>query len=113
MQLAQQFSFTRKAGSSTRLPMITTTLGRGSCYFYPGGQSVHRVIKGYHVVVTTIPAVGGGLPPSYQLCAPDADGLSIFIAINATHPVQAPATIFRNLKLLGTNPANWSTQPIG
>ncbi len=111
-ELAYQYFFAATGSNPADLPFMTVSPGRGSCYFYPAGQSVHRVISGYHVVVNTIPAARGN-PTTYQLCAPDADGLFVFISVDGAQPVIYPVTLFRHMKLFGTNPAAWSTQPTG
>jgi hypothetical protein len=108
--LAQQYTFSAQRSNPGDLPLMTTSLGGGSCYFYPDGQSVRRTINGYHVVVTTI-AAAAGRPANYQLCAADADGLHVFISADGGHPVITPVTLFRHMKLLGTDPANWTTDP--
>jgi hypothetical protein len=73
---------------------------------------VHRVINGHRVVVNRIPAADGR-PTTYQVCAPDVSGLSLFISVDGGHPVITPVTLFRHLRALGTNPANWSVAPTG
>lgn len=107
---AYQYLFVAAGSNPLDLPFVTVSLGKGSCYFYPGGQSVHRVIDGYHVVVNSIPAARGN-PTSYQVCAPDADGLFVFISVNGGRPVIGPVALFRHLRLLGTDPARWVTRP--
>jgi hypothetical protein len=96
----------------TDLPSITTDLRPGSCYFYPGGQSVHRVINGYRAVVNTIPAQRGG-SLTRQVCVPNANGLLIFVSVIGPHPAIDPVTLFQHMKVLGTNPADWTMLPIG
>jgi hypothetical protein len=121
--LAEAFSVTSGdavlpagAGSdAANLPFVS--LGAPSangCPFYPGGQSVRRVINGYRVVVNEIPGTTGpqSSVPSYQVCAKNADGFQVFIGTNGWHPVVAPVTLFEHMRLLGTNPANWTTRPL-
>jgi hypothetical protein len=78
-----------------------------------------EIINGYRVVVTHRDggtAIGGGtaLPPSQGLCAANADGLALNIGQQGAHPPISVASLFRDhLRLLGTNPANWTTKPIG
>jgi len=108
--LAYEYSFAAHGSNSADLPFVTVSLGRGSCYFYPDGQSVHSAINGYDLVVNTILAARGN-PTVFQVCVPDADGLFIFISVDGGKPVIQPLTLFSHMKLLGTNPANWVTQP--
>jgi hypothetical protein len=85
---------------------------RSSCYFYPDGQSVREVIGGYRVIVNHIAAARGN-PPLQQLCAAHADGLRVFISESGRHPAIGVVSLFtRHLRLLGAQPANWSTIPI-
>ncbi len=76
--------------------------------FFP--SSTHpqpEVINGYQVVLGTQKTW-----PNYQLCANDAAGTFVWIAIGA-HPTLSPASIFaHHLRLLGSNPAKWTTKPI-
>ena len=101
----------------TNLPSFTidpTTSHSNFC-----GQPPSEIINGYRVVVTHQDggtAVGGGtaLPPSQGLCAAIADGLSLSIGQQGAHPPISVASLFRgHLRLLGANPANWTTKPIG
>jgi hypothetical protein len=66
-----------------------------------------EVINGYQVVLGT-----EKMWPNNELCADDAAGTFVWIAIGA-HPVLSPASIFaHHLRLLGSNPAKWTTKPI-
>jgi hypothetical protein len=70
-----------------------------------------EIINSYRVVVTN--PVSGTLPSEW-LCAAHADGLALQIALRGTHPPISVASLFGDhLRLLGTNPANWTTKPIG
>jgi hypothetical protein len=70
-----------------------------------------EIINGYRVVVTN--QVARNLP-SESLCAANADGLALSINQQGAHPPISVASLFRDhLRLLGTNPANWTTKPIG
>ena len=70
-----------------------------------------EIINGYRVVVTN--PVSGTLP-NESLCAANADGLALQIALQGAHPPISVASLFGDhLRLLGTNPANWTTKPIG
>jgi len=77
------------------------------CYAAPH-RSVRETINGYQVVVTHQPF--GRL----DLCASDADGLSLYIMEAGAHPAISTAGIFgQHMRLLGRHPANWTTKPIG
>ncbi len=70
-----------------------------------------EIINGYRVVVTN--QVVGTLP-SETLCAANADGLALSINLQGAHPPISVASLFGDhLRLLGSNPANWTTKPIG
>jgi hypothetical protein len=47
------------------------------------------------------------------VCAAHADGLSVDIEEFGPHPSIGVASLFRHLRLLGANPANWTSNPIG
>jgi hypothetical protein len=129
MQLAYQYYVTTSTAASlgvrpgwqfsANLPFLDIFKSESwACYFYPGGSrgsSVRQVINGYHVILTHFPALKGaysGLPWE-QLCAPDADGLTVMISSWGTHPEVPLTTLFRNMKLLGLDrPSNWTTQPL-
>jgi hypothetical protein len=73
-----------------------------------GAQSKPEVINGYQVVLIT----DNKFWPNHQLCADNAAGTFVWIAIGA-HPTLSPASIFtHHLRLLGSNPAKWTTKPI-
>jgi len=74
--------------------------------------TANRTVGGYRVNVSTYPAARGN-PPSQQLCAADADGLYVDIAINGW-VVPNPVDVFaHDTRLLGPDPANWTTRPLG
>jgi hypothetical protein len=67
------------------------------------GQPPNRIINGYHVLL------GNG-----YLCAAHADGLEFSLGQQGAHPPISLASLFgHHLRLLGTNPANWTRKPIG
>ncbi len=75
----------------------------GLIYAHPQPE----VINGYQVVLGAEKTW-----PNYELCADDAAGTFVWIAIGA-HPTLSPASIFaRHLRLLGSNPAKWTTEPV-
>ena len=75
------------------------------------GESSREVINGVRVVVSH--SAAGGLPRQ-DLCAADADGLTLFVSEQGSHPAIGVVSLFRNnLRLLGGNPANWARNPFG
>lgn len=73
-----------------------------------GAHSKPEVINGYQVVLITDKKFW----PNHELCADDAAGTFVWIAIGAD-PTLSPASIFaHHLRLLGSNPAKWTTKPI-
>ncbi|MGN6173141.1 MAG: hypothetical protein ACTHPS_09335 [Streptosporangiaceae bacterium] len=63
------------------------------------------------MVVTHL--VRGGLPRQ-SLCDAHADGLALYISEFGAHPPISLASLFRDhLRLLGANPAKWTSKPIG
>lgn len=102
-------------GPGADSPMLTTdpaTPG-SSCYYYPGGQSTRQTINGYRVTVNHLPASNGNAPVQ-QVCAPNADGLMVFVSTYGRHASPNAISIFRrHMRLLGTNPAGWTSKPLG
>jgi hypothetical protein len=86
------------------------------CYAYPNRKnsserSTSETINGYRVVVTH--QVRGTLPRQ-DLCAGNANGLALYISEFGVHPPISLASLFKDhLRLLGANPANWTSKPIG
>jgi hypothetical protein len=109
---ASQYSLTGP-GVSVPAPFFTTDPASSSCYYYPGGQSTRQTINGYRVIVNHLPAPKGSVP-TQQVCAADADGLFVFVSTYGRHASPNAISIFRrHMRLLGTNPAGWTTQPLG
>lgn len=102
-------------GPGADSPMLTTdpaTPG-SSCYYYPGGQSTRQTINGYRVIVNHLPASNGNAPVQ-QVCAPNAAGLMVFVSTYGRHASPNAISIFRrHMRLLGTNPAGWTSEPLG
>jgi len=70
------------------------------------GEPGSKIINGYPVVVTNV--------TKEQLCAPRARGLTVVISEFGAQPAISVNSLFRHhLRLLGTNPANWTSKPIG
>jgi hypothetical protein len=67
------------------------------------------VINGYQVFLNSPPVAG-----RQTLFAPDADGLYLSEqAIGPDAPLSPSAALAHHLQLLGPNPANWTTEPVG
>ena len=96
----------------TNLPYFSidpATPHKGYCYRAPGSTS--ETINGYRVVLTH---QDRGSLLRQDLCAAHAGGLALYISQFGAHPPIDLASLFGNhLRLLGTNPANWTTNPIG
>lgn len=94
---------------------IGPATSRSSCYVYSARKnfsekSVVKIIHGYRVVETKLDR--GGV--RQDLCSAHADGLSIYISQFGAHPPMTPDNLFRDhLRLLGPDPAKWTTKPIG
>jgi hypothetical protein len=111
---ASQYSLTGP-GVSVPAPFFTTdpATASSSCYYYPDGQSAHETINGYRVTVNHLPASDGNAPVQ-QVCTPNADGLFVFVSTYGSHSSPNAISIFRrHMRLLGTNPADWTTEPLG
>jgi hypothetical protein len=103
----------------TNLPYFSSidpaALRKGYCYRAPNRKnsserSTSKTINGYRVVLTH--RVLGTLPRQ-DLCSAHADGLSLYISEFGAHPPISLASLFRDhLRLLGANPANWTSKPI-
>jgi len=84
---------------------------KSSCFRYPN-QSIVETINGHRVVLTH--RFAGTALSRHDLCAAHADGLTLFISQFGAHPPISLASLFRDhLRLLGANPANWTSRPIG
>jgi hypothetical protein len=76
----------------------------------PSTQNTSEIINGYRVVVKHSST---GDHPRQEVCAAHADGLWVDILEFGRHPLMGVTSLFRHLRLLGTNPANWTKNPIG
>jgi hypothetical protein len=77
--------------------------GNPPCY---RGEPGSKIINGYQVVVTNM--------TKEQLCAPRARGLIVVISEFGARPAISVNSLFgHHLRLLGPNPANWTSKPIG
>jgi|HubBroStandDraft_5_1064220.scaffolds.fasta_scaffold10320_2 hypothetical protein len=104
------------AVSGAHTPWITSGLAGGSCAkaLSLGPGEVPRlhpaVINGYQVETTR--QVVAGHQTVWYLCAPDADGLYVILGANSP-AVNLTGIFAHHLRLLGPDPANWTTRPIG
>ena len=98
-------------GVWTNAPYIELHPHYGTCTPHdPASQNTSEIINGYRVVVKRMP-IGG--VPQQELCAAHADGFWISIIEFGAHPSIEAASLFRHhVRLLGTNPANWTRHPL-
>jgi len=89
---------------------IFTAGPASSCY--SDGQSKRQTINGYQVIVRRIPSPNG-TPPDLLVCASDADGLSVTVSTGIHASPDAVSIFRRDIRILGRNPADWTTQPLG
>jgi hypothetical protein len=75
------------------------------------GQSQQTTLDKYPVTILQTPA--GHEQAEQSLCAADADGLAVSIVISGNHPPISVSQLFARIRLLGPNPAHWTTGPIG
>jgi len=109
---ASQYALTGAGAPSPSFSTDPATAG-SSCYQYPDGQSARQTINGYQVTVNNLPS-SNGRPAVQQVCAPSADGLAVFVSTYGSHASPGAVSIFSgHMRLLGTNPANWTTKPLG
>ena len=85
---------------------------KGTCSPHdPSSQNTSEIINGYRVVLKRTHI--GGLP-GQELCGAHVGGLWFDIQVFGGHPSIDAASLFRDhVRLLGTNPANWTSNPIG
>lgn len=90
----------------TDLPWFST-IERAPAHGNFCGQARTETINGYQVVVTQ-------RGDTQFLCAANADGLALNLGERGAHPPISLARLMGDhLRLLGANPANWTTKPIG
>ena len=76
----------------------------------PASNNTSEIINGYRVVVKHM-AIGG--VPEQELCAAHADGFWFSIIESGPHPPIDVASLFKHhMRLLGTNPAKWTSHPL-
>jgi hypothetical protein len=81
------------------------------CVFSPGGQSQRRTINGIAVIVTLTPG-HGHVPAAYNVCAAHARGLFVSLSTYGSKRPRAVSIFTHNLRILGSDPARWTTQPL-
>lgn len=79
-------------------------------YYSTPGYSTQKIIAGHQVTVTRIPA--SHEHAEQQICAADADGLLVTVLIAGNHPAIDVTDVFAHLRLLGPDPAHWTTQAV-
>ena len=88
--------------------IITTPHTAGeSCGIPKSWPEEHLKIHGYKFTLVTEKGTQWHL-----LCGPDEDGLFVKIYVNGSNPPVTPAGFMERLQLLGTNPADWVTNPL-
>jgi hypothetical protein len=80
-----------------------------SCPITPG-QSQQTTVGNYPVTILQIPA--GQEPAEQSLCAADADGLAVSIVTSGNQPPISVSQLFTQIRVLGPDPARWTTSPI-
>jgi hypothetical protein len=99
-------------GAVARSAIITTGPSSGPDSCYTDRQSTRQTINGYQVIVRQLAAPG--TPADQLVCAPDIDGLTVMVSTSGSHASPDAVSIFRrHLRILGTNPADWTTEPLG
>lgn len=78
----------------------------GLCNLQPASAVQRQIINGFRVTTTLTDQAS-------QACAPRARGMSVYISTGAKMAPDAIAIFAHHLRLLGPNPAGWTTQPLG
>ena len=111
---SKQTGLLLRPGSPFLVVSRQPAVGFASCPF-TARSSQSRVINGYRVAIRTARAVPptGGQPGPYQdVCTPDAGGLFVEVIVTGSHPPLTAVQVFGQLKLLGPDPARWTTKPL-
>jgi hypothetical protein len=102
--------------SAGPIGQLLVTPGTGKCWFDPGA-SHHVTLNGAKAVLTVFRQQGAR--PYQGLCVPETDGLSVFFLLFRAagehgYPFGGAGGLFlHHLHLLGPDPANWTTRPLG
>jgi hypothetical protein len=115
--LIQTATFSAPASSRLSAPVITAAPAgtMASCKRLIASPAVgeyqvrYQTIRGYRVLLSFGPA-GQGSPRQHSLCVPDADGTLLELQGG---PNSSMVPVFEHLRLLGANPARWTTRPLG
>lgn len=101
------------------LPQIEITPGKSECHFFndSSGSSRRVVLGGVTAIVTRF--TGSGVRPYQGLCVAETDGLHVSFLENP-EPGRAgfafggvTGIFLHHLRLLGPDPATWTTHPLG
>jgi hypothetical protein len=105
-----------KGLSAGLVGQLMVTPGKSTCWFDPAG-SRRMTLNGVKAIFTVFRQPG---TRTYQgLCVPEVDGLSVLFLLNRAQgehgfPFGGAAQLFlHHLHLLGPDPANWTTRPLG
>jgi hypothetical protein len=74
-----------------------------------GSGMSHTVINGYHVEYWSYDEYS---IPWTSVCVDRADGLRVILDGPSKPSAESALTVFRHLRILGTNPRDWVTRPI-
>jgi hypothetical protein len=77
-----------------------------------GTNPVCRVINGYHVTLVTYPPETKRGQQRFELWAADADNAFVMIGPGTRKHLGLMYSVFSHMKMLGSNPADWTTIPI-
>ncbi len=88
-------------------PATSSGTAHVTCYVYPHGDSVRRTINGIKVIVSTVKTS----QVTQEVCAPDDRGLMVSLTIDGHSRPDAVSVFAHHLRVLGSNPANWSMSP--
>jgi hypothetical protein len=75
-------------------------------------KSACRLINGYYVTRVKYGPVTRGRPQEFELWAADADSAFVMIGPETYKYLGLMYTVFSHMKMLGTNPAAWTTKPL-
>jgi hypothetical protein len=100
---------------SAGLPAVSAapSSGKSACHqALAGATRVRTTDIGGHLVYTFWASTTH--PPEWHLCAPDADGLWVYLsaAPGKSDKLSVLSAAFAHLRLLGPDPAHWTTSPI-
>lgn len=112
-ETANKWHDTQWGVSAAHAPELTSGLAGSSCAADIGSgrsQIARKVVNGYHVQTMRQQVANGKYVQ--ELCAPDADGL--YVILSAFSSQQSLVSFFaHHLRLLGSDPAGWTTKPLG